>query len=162
APLLQHGIAGLIAAQRGDTASMYAHLRAAEAYPLIATNDQENSDFLLVARSIEAAGRAGPRAELSALDPLLDLQYGRTTARYQWLPRIMRLALDAGDHSRVRAAARVSEIESGRETPPTRAHAAARWCQALRARDSTALLATGTHFGNVGRPVERAAVLVDA
>lgn len=162
APLLQYGVAALIAAQRGDTGALRSHLHAAAAYPPAGLGDQENSDFLVVARAIDAGQRAGADAELAGLDVLLDLNYGRTTLRHQWLPTIVRLALDADDRTRVKAALEVSEIEAAQETPAARARTALTWCQGLVGRDTAALLAVARHHGDVGRPVEMAAALVDA
>jgi DNA-binding SARP family transcriptional activator/DNA-binding CsgD family transcriptional regulator len=161
APLLQQGVGALIAARRGDHEASRTYLRAADAYPLITSEDQENSDFLLAARAIEAGGQSREHAELSTMDPLLDLDYGRTTLRHQWLPRVLRLALDAGDDERARAAVRVCETEAEWESTPARAVAAAAWCRGLLARDPAALTAVTRHYRKVGRRVDLADALLD-
>ncbi|HEX3779075.1 MAG TPA: BTAD domain-containing putative transcriptional regulator [Pseudonocardiaceae bacterium] len=161
APLLQHGVGALISARRGDHEALHTHLRAADAYPLITSEDHENSDFLLAARAIDAGDRSRRQAELSIMDPLLDLDYGRTTLRHQWLPWLLRLALDAGDDERARAAVRVCETEAEQESAPARAVAAAAWCRGLLTRDSAALTAIAGHYHGVGRRVDLADALVD-
>ncbi|GAB3450538.1 BTAD domain-containing putative transcriptional regulator [Actinophytocola sediminis] len=149
------GVAALIAGHRGETDQLRAHLRAC---PAGTTGD----DFLLMARAIEAGVEAGTAAALAAMDPLLDPSHGRTTLRHPWLPQLLRLALEAGDRDRVASAMRVGETEAAREVAPARARAALRWCRALADRDPEGLLGLARHFGAVGRPVELAAVLVDA
>ncbi|ONI91789.1 hypothetical protein ALI144C_00690 [Actinosynnema sp. ALI-1.44] len=161
-PLLHHGLAALIAAHRGDTDQLRARLRVAATWPVVTNRDRENSDYLVVARAVDAGIRLGPMAELDALAPVLDPEYGRATLRHQWLPRVVRLALDVGDQHRVAAALRMCEFEATREVTPARAYAALRWCQALVDRDPDVLLALAQHFRTVGRSVEMAAVLVDA
>lgn len=160
--LLRHGVTALIAARRGDAETMRATLRAAdETHPVVNTTDQENSDFLLAARAIDAGLRSGAVAEVAAMDPILDPGYGHTTLRHQWLPRMVRLAMSTGDSRRVRAALELCSVEAELEVVPARADAASRWCTALVAEDPASLLATARHFGEVGRPVEKAAILVD-
>ncbi|MFE3782247.1 BTAD domain-containing putative transcriptional regulator [Amycolatopsis sp. NPDC059090] len=160
-PLLQCGIAAIIAAQRGDEAALRKYLKAAAAHPILTLGDMENSDFSVVARAIDAGRIGGPDAELAELDVLLDLDYGHTTLRHQWTPMIVRLALAAGDRARVKTALDVSEAEAVRETPPTRANSALTWCRGLVGDDPSALLAIAHRFGDVGRPVEMAAALTD-
>nr|CEL15641.1 putative regulatory protein [Kibdelosporangium sp. MJ126-NF4] len=161
-PLLQHGVAALIAAHRGDMDRLRAHLRAVEAYPIVTNRDREYSDYLVVARAFEAGIRLGDQAALDAVDPLLDPKYGRATLRHQWLPRITRLALRVGDQSRAAAALRVCGMEASREASPGRGHTAMRWCQALVDRDPDGLLDVARHLREVGRPVEMAIALLDA
>lgn len=162
APLLQHGVAALIAARRGDRDALRSHLDAVAAYPLTGPGEQENSDFLVVAGAIDAGQRADGHAALDALDPLLDPNYGRMTLRHQWLPDLVRLALDVGDHERAHAALASCRQEAARETAPTRAHAALARCQALVDGDPEPLLATAGYYGGVGRQVEMATTLADA
>ncbi|MER6901358.1 SARP family transcriptional regulator, partial [Amycolatopsis sp. NPDC000740] len=161
-PLLQYGIAAIIAAQRGDARTLRTQLKAADAHPILTLGDMENSDFSVVARAIDAGRTGGPDAELAHLDVLLDLDYGHTTLRHQWTPMIVRLALAAGDRARVKAALDVSEAEAVRETPPARASTALTWCRGLVGDDPSALLAIAHRHGDVGRPVEMAAALTDA
>jgi DNA-binding SARP family transcriptional activator/DNA-binding CsgD family transcriptional regulator len=160
--LLRHGVTALIAAHRGDVETVRSTLRAAgETHPVVDATDQENSDFLLAARAIDAGLRSGAAAELAAMDPILDPDYGHTTLRHQWLPRLVRLAVSTEDSGRVRAALELCAAEAKSEVVPARADAALRWCTALVDADPGRLLVTARHFGEVGRPVEKAAVLVD-
>lgn len=162
APLLQHGVAALIAAHRGDRDALRAHLHAADAYPVTSVGDQENSDFLVVAHAIEAGQRVDARAELAALAPLLNVNYGRATLRHQWLPELVQLALDVGDRAQARAALDICRREAQQESTPARAHAALRRCQALVDGDPKPLLATAHYYGRIGRQVEMATTLADA
>lgn len=160
--LLRHGIAALIAAHRGDADAVRSHLDTAGAYPLTTVGERENSDFLVVAGAIDAGRRADGHAELNALDPLLDPDYGRMTLRHQWLPDLVRLALDADDHERALAALELCRQEAARETTTARAHTALARCQALVDGDPEPLLATAGYYGQVGRRVEMATTLADA
>ncbi|TDV48657.1 BTAD domain-containing putative transcriptional regulator [Actinophytocola oryzae] len=160
--LLHHGVTALVAAHRGDVETLRATLAAVDdTVPIVNTIAQENSDFLLVARAVDAGMRSGPAAELSAMDPLLDPDYGRMTLRHQWLPGIVRLALTEGDSRRVREALALCSAEAELEVVPARAGAAFRWCTALVDADPASLLVTARHFSEVGRPVEKASVLLD-
>ncbi|ALG08437.1 BTAD domain-containing putative transcriptional regulator [Kibdelosporangium phytohabitans] len=161
-PLFRHGVAALIAARRADVAQLRAHLRAVESDPLVTGIDPDSCDFLVMARAVETGFRLGADAELAALDPILHSKYDLTMARHQWLPGIVRRALEAGDQDRVTAAMRVSESEAAKEVVPARAHAALRWCQGLLDRDPDALLDVGWRLREAGRSVESAAALVDA
>lgn len=162
APLLQHGVAALIAARRGDRDGLRAHLDAGRAYPLTGPGEQENSDFLVIAGAIDAGRRANGHAALLAMDPLVDPNYGRMTLRHQWLPDLVGLALDVGDHERAHAALASCRQEAARETPPARAHAALARCQALVDGDPGPLLATAAYYDRIGRRVEMATTLADA
>src|SRR6266568_971857 len=93
--------------------------------------------------------------------PLFDPNYGRMTLRHQWLPDLIRLALDVGDHERARAALAFCRQEATRETTPARAHAALARCQALIDGDPDPLLATADYYGRVDRQVEMATTLAD-
>ncbi len=134
--LLELGVAALIAAQRGDTEALRAHLRAADDTPVITVGDQESSDFLVMARAIDAGGRGGVEAELAELDVLLDLRYGRATLRHQWLPALVRLAMEAGDRTRLKAALDVARSRPRWRTrqpaPTTPLPGAVAWWPATR------------------------------
>lgn len=161
-PLLRHGVAALIAAHRGNADLLRWHLRAAQTYPLTTPGDQDSGDFVLMARAIEAGLSGGVAAELSIMDPLLDLRYGGTLLRHQWLPRLMRLAVNGQDRHRAAAALRACVIEADREAVPGRAQTALRWCRALDAGDAEELRALARQFAGLGRPVEMALAQLDA
>jgi DNA-binding CsgD family transcriptional regulator len=162
APLLQHGVGARIAAHRGDADALRSHLDTASAYPLTGVGEQENSDFLVVARAIDTGQRVDGEAALDALAPLLDPNYGRMTLRHQWLPDLIRLALDIGDHEQAQAALELCRTEAARETTPARANAALARCQALVDGDPEPLLATADYYAQIGRRVEMATTLADA
>ena len=162
APLLQHGVAALIAVHRGDTNELQEHLRAANRYPLVKIGDQENSDFLVVAKAFAAERDAGINAALDALEPLLDPNYGRTTLRHQWSPHILRLALEAGDVDQAHAVLEVCRAEAALEVTPARAASALNWCEGLIDGDPEPLMTTARHYREVGRRVEVAMILQDA
>ncbi|ONI89592.1 hypothetical protein ALI144C_04415 [Actinosynnema sp. ALI-1.44] len=160
--LVRHSVAALVAGHRGDTPALHAHLRVAEKYSPRAGNPCEGSDFHLVATAMRAGVESGVAEQLAAMDPLLDRTQDRMAPRHQWMPRIMRLAMDVGDQGRAAAALRVCRAEAAKETIPARAHAAVRWCQGLAERDPDVLIDVAWRYKQVGRPVEMAAVLVDA
>ncbi|MGH3431474.1 MAG: helix-turn-helix transcriptional regulator, partial [Thermocrispum sp.] len=160
--LLLHGAAALIAGMRGDTAELAAHLRAADDYPLATVADREHCDFLIAAAAVAAEQRGRPEEALAVFVPTLDRKYAQMMLRHQWLPTVVRLALQVGDNAIAQQALGVCEEERELEEVPARATSAAAWCRGLIERDADALRAVAAGFHRSGRRLEYATVLEDA
>jgi len=159
--LLSHGVAALIAALRDDGDEVAAHLAAADELPMLTTADRENCDFLLMAEA-QAAERDGRfDAALIALEPVLDPRYAPMMLRHQWLPDVVRLALQADSPDVVTRALEICAAEATREVLPARAAAALLRCRGLADRDPASLAKAVAHYRTVGRPVELAQTLED-
>jgi DNA-binding SARP family transcriptional activator/DNA-binding CsgD family transcriptional regulator len=160
--LLLHGVSALVAAHRGDAAALAANLDAAERYLLTTDSERESCDFLLAARCVAARQRGDLAGALREMAPVLDPAYAEMMLRHQWLPHVLRLALDLGDEESVRDAMAVAELEAARERVPARAYAALNRCQALVTGDPRPALVAVEHYRAVGRPVELAYASEDA
>jgi hypothetical protein len=155
--LLRHGLAALVAGRRGDGIQAAAHLDAVARHGST-LEERENVDFLLMARALAAEQHAA----LSIMDPLLDPGFAPMMLRHQWLPSLVRLALDAGDDDRVSRAMGMAEEESAKERVTARATVASWWCRGLVADDPAPVLAAAEHYRRVGRVVELGSALEDA
>jgi DNA-binding CsgD family transcriptional regulator len=162
AVLLLHGVAALIAGRRDDRGKAAAHLDAAEEHAPATVAERENVDFLLAAQALAAEQRGDRELALSLFEPILNSAYAAMMLRHQWLPWVVRLAIDAGDTARVQRALAVCAEEAAKETSPARAFAAAAWCRGLAARDPADVLVAATHYRQVGRRLELATALEDA
>ncbi|SMD22942.1 AfsR/SARP family transcriptional regulator [Kibdelosporangium aridum] len=160
--LLLHGVSALIAARRAEHTTLAAKLDAAENYSMITKPERENCDFLLAARATAAIQRGDPAAALAHLAPVLDPTYAEMMLRHQWLPDVVRLALEIGNAELAEQALAVAEMEAAREQVPARAYTALHRCTALAAGDPEPALVAVSHYRSVGRPVELASALEEA
>ena len=158
--LLTHGVAALIAGRREQRTTARQHLREGLALPIENLTDRENQDFLVAAHalSLEQSGQIGPAmlrlAEILPRGPEM-------TLTHQWLPDLVRLALDAGDRQLARAAANACAEEAASETRPARAAAASLRCRGLLESDPDPLAEAAAHYRTVGPAVELPAALED-
>ncbi|CAM3832556.1 BTAD domain-containing putative transcriptional regulator [Kibdelosporangium persicum] len=159
---LLHGTAALIAAHRDDSVRLERHLKMAAELPDPTPEAKDNTDFLLMAEALAAEQRGRPAEALRLLTPMLDQGYSRMMLRHQWLPKLVRLAIDLGEHDLAADALRVCEAEAEREVWPARAAAAAQWCRGLIEQDPGALLTVAKHFSVVGRKIEHGLAAEDA
>jgi hypothetical protein len=128
---------------------------------MLTTADRENCDFLLMAEA-QAAERDGRiDAALIALEPVLDPRYAPMMLRHQWLPDVVRLAMQAGDTAIVARALEICEGEASREIIPARAASALLRCRGLATGDPALVQQAVAHYRKVGRPVELAQALED-
>ncbi|MFD9963445.1 BTAD domain-containing putative transcriptional regulator [Amycolatopsis sp. NPDC058986] len=162
AALLMHGVAAYIAGRRGDRIQASGHLNAVEEYAPATSAERENIDFLLVAQAVMFEQRGEGGRALETLEPLLNPQFSPMMLRHQWLPLVVRLALDAGAGAQVRRAMWICEEEASKERPGARAAAAAQWCRGLIDGEPAPVLAAVGHYRRVGRVVELATALEDA
>ncbi|MBY8849898.1 hypothetical protein K7G98_16095 [Saccharothrix sp. MB29] len=159
--LLLHGVGALVAAHRDDDEALERHLRAGLTLPLATAADRENCDFLVAARAMACARRGDAAEAMALLGTILDARYAQMMLRHQWLPDLVRLALDSGDETTARAAAQACEAEAARETRPARAAAAARRCRALLDGDVDAMAEVVARYRAVGRLFEHAQAAED-
>jgi hypothetical protein len=82
--------------------------------------------------------------------------------RHQWLPEVVRLALDANELDIAHEALAVCSDEAAKEKVPARAYAAAARCRALLLGDPEQALLAVAHYRSVGRRLELAAASEDA
>ncbi|GAB3904323.1 BTAD domain-containing putative transcriptional regulator [Kibdelosporangium lantanae] len=158
---LLHGAIGLIAAHRDDAVLLERHLKLG-VDPLPTPETRESHDFLIVAHSLALEQRGRQAEALEALKPFLDRDYSRMMLRHQWLPRLVRLALDVGDRDMARRAVDVCTVEAELEVRPARAAAALQWCRGLYESDSGSLTTVAKHFAVTGRRVEHGHASEDA
>jgi hypothetical protein len=93
---------------------------------------------------------------------VLEVRYAQMMLRHQWLPTVVRLAIDADRPEVARQALEICEIEAAAEIEPARATAAAAWCRALVDGDGGPLLAVVTRYRGLGRRFEGAMAAEDA
>ncbi|MTD55840.1 AAA family ATPase [Amycolatopsis sp. RM579] len=160
--LLLHGVSALIAGQRGDTVRAAADLDAVNEYAPVTSSERENVDFLLFAQSLALTQRGDAESALRVLEPMLNPEFSPMMLRHQWLPWIVRTALDAGDRDRALRAVRICEAEAEKERVVARASVAAKWCRGMVERDAAQVLAAAAHYRQVGRIVELANAQEDA
>ncbi|WP_436535554.1 BTAD domain-containing putative transcriptional regulator [Actinoplanes sp. HUAS TT8] len=158
---LLHGVAALIAAQRGDPVLTGGHLNRAEALPA-SDAERESTDFQLVARALAAEQQGRADDAVRMLEPLLVPDFAPLMLRHQWLPYLTRLALDRGHRDIAERATALCLEEATKEVRRARAYAAAERCRALLTGDPEPALAAAGHYRGVGRVVELAVTLEDA
>jgi hypothetical protein len=159
--MLLHGVAALIATHRDDELTLNRHLHAGLTLPLATAANRENCDFLVAAQAA-AAYRNGDHAEaIALLGGILDTRYARMMLRHQWLPELVRVALDCGDRATARAAVEACEAEAAVESTAARAAAAARRCRCVLEEDPDGLTEVAAHYRSVGRVFELAQTLED-
>jgi DNA-binding CsgD family transcriptional regulator len=160
--LLFHGVAALIAGRREQRTTAGHHLREGLALPIENIPDRENQDFLLAAHALSLEQRGEARQAMLRLADLIPRQRDREmTLIHQWLPDLLRLALEAGDRDMARAAADACREEAAAETRPARAAAASLRCHGLLASDPDQLAEAVAHYRAVGPAVELPAALED-
>ncbi|MFD9123226.1 ATP-binding protein [Kitasatospora sp. NPDC059571] len=160
--LLHHGVTALIAGHRDNRDLARKHLDAGLALPMNTISDWENGDFLLAAQALEAEREGDPERALVLLSRILEPRPGQMSLMHQWLPDLVRLAVDLEDGAVARAASELCQSEADREVTPARASFAARRCRGLVQGDPFPVLEAAEHYAAVGRPFERAQALEDA
>ncbi|SDH48250.1 Transcriptional regulatory protein, C terminal [Lentzea fradiae] len=159
--MLLHGVAALIAVHRDDDLALRRHLPAGLALPLTTAVNRENRDFLVAARAAAAYRDGDHSAAIEFLGEILDTRRTEMMLRHQWLPELVRMALDHDDRATARAATEACEAEAARESTEARAAAAARRCRCVLAEDPDGLAAVAAHYRSAGRVFEAAQTLED-
>ncbi|MFD9099298.1 helix-turn-helix transcriptional regulator [Streptomyces collinus] len=160
--LLYYGVSALIASHRDERTTVQKYLQLGLQQPLNTISDWENYDFLVAAQALEAERRGSLHKAVELLSTLLEVRPGQMTLVHQWLPALVRLALETGDMATADAAFAVCLTETEKEKTPARAAAATRHCRGLLQKDPGLLLATADYYAKVGRSFERAQALEDA
>ena len=164
AVLLVHGLAALIAGHRGESEHAREFLGAAARQPFPrsgdADADPEANGFLLAATALHAEQEGSPQAALDALTPVLDPGYP-AHVRHQWLARLTRLALDAGDRDRAVLAARAVGADDDGAVPGD-AHAVGAHCQGIITRNPDLVLTAAAHYEQTDRVLHAARAWEDA
>ncbi|PBC69624.1 tetratricopeptide repeat protein [Streptomyces sp. TLI_235] len=160
--LLHHGVTALIAGHRDNRELARRYLDAGLALPVRTVSDWENRDFLIVAQALEAERDGAPERALDLLSQILEFRQGQMNVVHQWLPDLVRLAMDLGEETLARKASAICGAEAAREAVPARAVFAERRCRALIHRDPAPVLEAAEHYAAVGRPFERALAMEDA
>jgi DNA-binding NarL/FixJ family response regulator len=160
--LLWHGVAALVAARRDNRELSCQHLEAGLAISRPTVADRENLDFLVAAQAVVLEQDGDPtRAKTVLAEMLLHRGPAEMTLTHQWLPDLVRLALDARDEQTARAAVSACRTEASAEAEPGRAAAALLRCEGLVARDVEALSAAVSLYRAAGPTVDLAAALED-
>ncbi|WP_243866275.1 BTAD domain-containing putative transcriptional regulator [Actinophytocola oryzae] len=159
--LLMHGVAALVAAHRDDGEALDRHLDAGLTLPLTTAADRENCDFLLAAQATAAWRRGDLAGAIAVLGTTLVTKHALMMLRHQWLPDLVRLALDHGDGVTAHAAVVACELEAAQETKPARAAAAALRCRSMLEGDLDGLREVVEHYESVGRVYELAQTVED-
>lgn len=159
--MLLHGAAALIAAHRDDDVALDRHLHAGLTLSLATAANRENCDFLVAARAAAAYRNDDHADAIAMLGGILDTRYAQMMLRHQWLPELVRIALDCGDRATARAAVEACEAEAAVETTEARAAAAARRCRCVLDEDPDGLAEVAAHYRSVGRVFELAQTLED-
>ncbi|MFI7097551.1 AAA family ATPase [Streptomyces lydicus] len=162
ASLLHHGLSALVASHRDERDTARRHLEAGLRQPVSTVFDWENFDFLLAAQALEAERGGCPEKAVGLLSMLLDVRPGQMTLIHQWLPDLVRLAIEVGDRATASAAVEACAAEAAREQKPARAAAAVQRCRGLLEADPAPLIDAAQHYARVGRVFEQAQALEDA
>jgi DNA-binding SARP family transcriptional activator/tetratricopeptide (TPR) repeat protein len=158
--MLLHGVAALIAGHRDMQDLALSHLAAAEGLPASAA-ERESCDFLMVAQALAAEQQDRPAEALVQLSPLLQPAYAPMMLRHQWLPGIIRLALETDQRDIAVRAAEICASEAAKEVVPARAYAADARCRALVTGDVRPALLAAAQYRRVRRVPELAGTLED-
>ncbi|MCE6995331.1 AAA family ATPase [Saccharothrix sp. S26] len=159
--MLLHGVAALIAAHRDDEVTLKRHLHEGLALSLATAANRENNDFLVAARAAAAYRNGDHAGSIEVWGGILDTEYARMMLRHQWLPELVRVALDCGDRATARAAVEACEAEAAMESTAARAAAAARRCRCVLEENPDGLTDVVAHYRSVGRVFEAAQTLED-
>jgi DNA-binding SARP family transcriptional activator len=152
---LINGLAALITGHRGRPEEARAHLRAAGEQPSLELADTEGVDVVLAANALIAEQQDRPDYAFDLLATLLEPEYAASTARFAWLPWLVRLAMDLGERGRARFATLLCEGTAGQETAALR-------CRALLDGDPEPTLVAAERSRAAGRRLEFAQSMEDA
>jgi DNA-binding CsgD family transcriptional regulator len=160
-PVLRYGVAVLVHGHRDqeeDARAFFAELRDR---PDPGGLQRGHSHYRIMAGALMAERDGRPGEALGILLPTLDPGYARELdQRHQWLPDIVRLALEVGDPATAQAAAVIAASEADQEPNAGRTAAAGR-CRGLVDQDPAPLLAAVDHYTRADRPLQAGQALED-
>lgn len=159
-PVLYHGMCALIALHRDDADTLARHLRALDEVGEVGWPASLGPGMAARAFAAERAGRLGDALEV--LRVFVDAEDDRFhETRADWLPTLVRLALDAGEPDLARRAADAAREEFEHEPLPYK-EAMHGWCRGLVDRDPVPVLAAAEYFRGTHRPIGVGGALEDA
>jgi DNA-binding CsgD family transcriptional regulator len=159
--LLTYGLMTLIAEHRGQHRQAMRHRRELSAHQLTA-GWTSASTYLLVAQALhhERAGRSQQAAaELAVL--LAPEHVQNVISRTDYLPALVRMALEAGDRKLAEEAADACRQDADRASL-ARWRAVESWCRGLVESDPAPVVVAADYFRGVDRPPALAHALEDA
>lgn len=159
--LLMHGVAALISAHCDDLEVAQESIRAGDDVRIATSIDRDNCDFLVAAKALTAERAGSPDEALRIFAPMTNPEYGRSLLKYQWLPDIVRLAMDMSDARMADQAVKICDAEAS-ESGTERARLAAVRCTGIRTGRPELLLTAVEYYRKAGRRVEQAWALEDA
>ncbi|MFD9541360.1 ATP-binding protein [Streptomyces sp. NPDC060022] len=161
-PLLLHGLQALIAVHRGRPDAARAFLKPLSGRAIRPGIARANAGYAVMARAqlAEATGRKA-EAMTVLVETLSDDWAADDPERHQWLPTLVRLALEAGDRPTAEAAAAAASADRAVDARPGW-RAADLWCRGLLAGDPVPLLEAADYYSSVPRPLQLAEILEDA
>ncbi|MFE5300718.1 LuxR C-terminal-related transcriptional regulator [Streptomyces sp. NPDC056632] len=161
APVIQHGITTLIHGHRDQHDAARVGLKELDEMPDPEGLQRAHSSYRIMAKALMAERAGRPGEALAVLLPTLNPEYARELdQRYQWLPDVVRLALQVGDHGTAQAAVVIATAEADREGHLGRRAAEGR-CRGLAETDPEPLLAAVEYYRAAGRPFQAGQALED-
>lgn len=159
--VVRHGLAALIAGYRDDHPEVLRRLALLEGNPL-SEGTPWAAGYLVMTRALESVRTGRLQQAVAELAVLCGPDFRpHTSFRVDSFPKLVRLALEAGDQDTARAAAAACQSGAGR-TPLPRERAAAQWCRALLSGDPAEALAAASSYREVKRLPALGGVLEDA
>jgi DNA-binding CsgD family transcriptional regulator/tetratricopeptide (TPR) repeat protein len=158
--VVRHGLAALIALYRDDHAEALRRFALLERHPL-PEGPPWAVGYLVMARALESVRTGRRRQALAELAVVCGPDFRpHTTFRVDSFPKLVRLALEAGEQDTARAAVAACESGSGR-APLARERAAVQWCRALLSGDPAGALDAASAYREVKRLPALGGVLED-
>ncbi|MER5884215.1 AAA family ATPase [Streptomyces sp. NPDC001941] len=160
-PVLLHGISALVHGYRGNGEEARAHGAHLRDLPDPEGIQRAHSSYRIMAGALAAERADRPREALAVLLPTLSPEYARELdQRYQWLPDVVRLALQTGDGGTARAATAVAVAEADGGAHRGRTASALR-CRGLVERDARLTATAAEHYRQAGRTFQTGQALED-
>jgi hypothetical protein len=144
------GVAALIAAHRGRAADASTHLVSAWAQAEETADD--GTDFMLAASAALAERENQPEYAFDLFSSMLELE---DAAYCGWMPTLVRLATELGEHDHAKFATLLCERTPGQEIAALR-------CRAILDDDPTAALTAAAHLRAAGSVLGLAESMEDA
>ncbi|WIX98177.1 BTAD domain-containing putative transcriptional regulator [Amycolatopsis mongoliensis] len=146
------GVAAVIAAHRGRADDARAHLMSVWSLAPAGEFGADGTDFILAANALLAELQGQPELALSLLSSMLEVE---DPVVCPWMPDLVRLAIDLGEHDRAKLATLLCERTPDQETAALR-------CRALLDADPVAALTAAARARESGNRFGEAQAMEDA
>lgn len=146
------GVAALIAAHRGRAADASTHLVSAWAQAEAEETAGDGTDFMLAASAALAERENQPEYAFDLFSSMLELE---DAAYCGWMPTLVRLATELGEHDHAKFATLLCERTPGQEIAALR-------CRAILDDNPTSALTAAAHFRAAGSLLGLAESMEDA